>query len=265
MFTVSTWTIPLDVYIVNILVYNLFMPEAYHHGNLRAALIEGGIKMLNRDGIAAFSLRKLSQELGVSHTAAYRHFSSKEELFRAIFSEVASNFRNALARAILPEGAETDAPEPSGNDNTVAGTGDSRADRRAEREQDRSGERESARRHRALIRLGIGYVRFFRDHPEYVPLFALMHSSSPVLADLFPAEPADSEIARDGKEAFEIFRGLVDTVREEEYYRDLGENEILLGFWAKVHGLALLIVAHPEMIPPDRFEESVSRIMLTRF
>ena len=39
------------------------MSESYHHGNLRAELISAGITMLNRDGIASFSLRRLSQEL----------------------------------------------------------------------------------------------------------------------------------------------------------------------------------------------------------
>jgi len=218
------------------------MSESYHHGNLRQELINGGIKMLNRDGVAAFSLRKLSQELGVSHTAAYRHFASKEDLFRAIFEEVSKNFRDALAHSVATR------------DRDKGGSGDDRQS--------------------ALRRLGIGYVLFFRDHPEYVPLFSLMHSENPFLDEIIPekardtgmpGQSGDSPMGRDQDEAFALFSGLVGSMRAEEAFKDLEEYEILLGFWAKVHGLSLLIVAHPDMIPPDRFEESVVRILDTRF
>lgn len=213
------------------------MTETYHHGNLRSELIAGGIQMLNRDGVAAFSLRKLSQELGVSHTAAYRHFSSKEELFLAIFQEVSENFKNALIQS-------------------VKGTAE-------------EGQPDASRDRRALTRLGLGYVRFFRDHPEYVPLFSLINSANPFMESLFPGKSGDAqgggteELERD--EGFGLFRSVASAVRGDTEYRDLEENEILLGFWAKVHGLALLIVAHPRMIPPERFEESLLRIMETRF
>ncbi len=241
MFTVATLTITPNVYSVNIFWYIFLMTETYHHGNLRSELIAGGIKMLNRDGVAAFSLRKLSQELGVSHTAAYRHFSSKEELFLAIFQEVSGNFKNALIQSVQGTAGESQ---------TGAG-----------------------RDHRTLTRLGLGYVRFFRDHPEYVPLFSLINSANPFMESLFPGKSGAAAGAAAGggtedlerDEGFELFRSVAGAVRGDEEYRDLEEYEILLGFWAKVHGLALLIVAHPRMIPPERFEESLLRIMETRF
>lgn len=217
-------TVARNVYNVNIKCYTLFMTETYHHGNLRSELIAGGIRMLNRDGIAAFSLRRLSQELGVSHGAAYRHFPSKEALLGEIFAEVSRGFRQALA-------------------DSVRGEGDGRS---------------------PLTRLGIGYVRFFLDHPEYVPLFTLLHTDNPLLPPLFTPE-AESEVKRDGWQAFDLFRSIAQTIRQDEPYRHLSENEILLGFWAKVHGLALLMVAHPHMIPKEGFEESLVRLMETPF
>lgn len=57
----------------------------YHHGDLRAALIETGMAVL-RDG-GELSLRALSRQVGVSATAVYRHFPDKDALLEAIATE----------------------------------------------------------------------------------------------------------------------------------------------------------------------------------
>lgn len=75
------------VYTVNIAakVSSVNMKEdGFHHGNLRAALIEAGLKAVEARGAAAVSLRDLAREAGVSPTAAYRHFADKDALFAAI-------------------------------------------------------------------------------------------------------------------------------------------------------------------------------------
>lgn len=56
---------------------------AYHHGNLKVALIEACIKILNTQGEAALSLRSVAAACGVSHAAPYNHFSDKEALLQA--------------------------------------------------------------------------------------------------------------------------------------------------------------------------------------
>jgi AcrR family transcriptional regulator len=58
--------------------------EGFHHGNLRAALIEAGQTAVEAEGAAAVSLRDLARVVGVSPTAAYRHFADKDALFAAI-------------------------------------------------------------------------------------------------------------------------------------------------------------------------------------
>jgi AcrR family transcriptional regulator len=58
--------------------------EGFHHGNLRAALIEAGQAAVEAEGAAAVSLRDLARVVGVSPTAAYRHFADKDALFAAI-------------------------------------------------------------------------------------------------------------------------------------------------------------------------------------
>lgn len=56
----------------------------YHHGNLREALLEAGLELLRRDGAESLGLRELARQAGVSRTAPYRHFESKEALIAAI-------------------------------------------------------------------------------------------------------------------------------------------------------------------------------------
>jgi AcrR family transcriptional regulator len=59
----------------------------YHHGDLKNALIQAGIKILARDGIGGLSLRKVAREAGVSHAAPYAHFADKQDLIAAIASD----------------------------------------------------------------------------------------------------------------------------------------------------------------------------------
>lgn len=56
----------------------------YHHGDLRNALIEAAIPLLETHGPAALSLREVAKAAGVSHAAPYRHFRDKTELLEEI-------------------------------------------------------------------------------------------------------------------------------------------------------------------------------------
>lgn len=58
--------------------------DSYHHGDLKHALIEAGIKLLAEGGEQGLSLRKLAREVGVSHNAPYMHFADKEAVLAAI-------------------------------------------------------------------------------------------------------------------------------------------------------------------------------------
>ena len=58
--------------------------QAYHHKNLRNALIEAGIELVSKEGINGFSLRKAAAACGVSHAAPYSHFQNKEDLLEAM-------------------------------------------------------------------------------------------------------------------------------------------------------------------------------------
>ena len=58
--------------------------KQYHHGDLKASLVEAANKILLRDGADALSLRGIAAEVGVSHMAPYAHFKNKKELIQSI-------------------------------------------------------------------------------------------------------------------------------------------------------------------------------------
>jgi AcrR family transcriptional regulator len=58
--------------------------KSYHHGNLRAELLNTAIEQLREVGADDLSLRALARAIGVSQTAPYRHFADKGELLAAM-------------------------------------------------------------------------------------------------------------------------------------------------------------------------------------
>jgi AcrR family transcriptional regulator len=58
--------------------------KPYHHGHLRAALLERAEEMLAATGVGGLSLRELAREAGVSHGAPRRHFPDKQALLDAL-------------------------------------------------------------------------------------------------------------------------------------------------------------------------------------
>ena len=103
------------------------MADSYHHGNLRQALIDAGVKIINENGEENLSLRKVAAACGVSHAAPYAHFKDKDELIEAIKENVTERFMEKLVDAI--EGKPT-------------------ADA-------------------AIIAMGRAYVTFFSKNPDY--------------------------------------------------------------------------------------------------
>jgi AcrR family transcriptional regulator len=58
--------------------------DKYHHGDLKQALIESGMKILKEEGVNALTLRSAARAAGVSHSAPYSHFADKQALLAAI-------------------------------------------------------------------------------------------------------------------------------------------------------------------------------------
>ena len=69
--------------------------KTYHHGDLRAALLEEAAAMIAEGGTASVTMRALGKRLGVSRTAPYRHFEDKTALLVAV---AASGFKRLSER-----------------------------------------------------------------------------------------------------------------------------------------------------------------------
>ena len=123
------------------------MNRPYHHGDLRAALLDAAEAILDRDGISALTLRAVAREAGVTHTAPRHHFGDLTGLRTAL---AASGFTR------LREGSLAEA-QAAGPDSTAR-----------------------------QVALGRGYVAFAQAHPGLLQLMLRSESldwSQPALSE----------------------------------------------------------------------------------
>jgi AcrR family transcriptional regulator len=170
--------------------------KAYHHGDLKTELIRKGIRILNKEGVQAFSMRDVARACHVSQTAPYRHYKNKEELIAAIALTIMREFNESLEQAVMNPDIDP-------------------------RQQ--------------LKDLGIAYIRFFTENPEYLQLLFLsdlhksLADSCHAIAEIGPGHP---------------FSVLVQTVKryKASYDDDRSEEQLLMYCWGLVHGISILIV-----------------------
>jgi len=77
--------------------------DAYHHGDLRRALLDVAFAHVGREGVDTLSLRDLAREAGVSHAAPYRHFPTRDALIAAMAEEGFALLRQSLVDATSDE------------------------------------------------------------------------------------------------------------------------------------------------------------------
>lgn len=171
--------------------------QSYHHGDLKAELIRTGLKLLDQEGYESFSLRKVAKACNVSQTAPYRHFKNKEELITAITVEALRAFDDALEQAINIY-----------PDNPM----------------------------KQLTELGVAYIKFFVENPEYLRLLFLSN-----IKDKMAAFSQCDKSYCEGKDPFQTFYNTL--VRYTAAYpgQNINQNELLLYSWGLVHGIAVLI------------------------
>lgn len=73
--------------------------KSYHHGNLREALIEAGLQLLQEKGADGFSLRACAMRAGVSHAAPAHHFGDMRALLSALAAVGFAQLKDALSGA----------------------------------------------------------------------------------------------------------------------------------------------------------------------
>ena len=73
--------------------------RGYHHGDLRAALIEAAEALITERGVDRFSLREAARRAGVSPAAPSHHFGDSRGLLTAVAAKVFKAFADALEAA----------------------------------------------------------------------------------------------------------------------------------------------------------------------
>ena len=73
--------------------------KTYHHGDLRTALLDAGLKMLGAAHVENISLREIARCVGVSAPAVYHHFPDKASLLAALARVGQTQLEEAAAAA----------------------------------------------------------------------------------------------------------------------------------------------------------------------
>lgn len=102
--------------------------DTYHHGNLRRALLDEALVLIDEKGVEGLSLREVASRVGVSHAAPYHHFADKTALVHALAHEAMALMDEQMASA---EQAAGDDPRER------------------------------------LLGIGMAYVVFAVEHPDY--------------------------------------------------------------------------------------------------
>ncbi|WP_328452156.1 TetR/AcrR family transcriptional regulator [Streptomyces sp. NBC_00386] len=199
----------------------------YHHGDLRNALIEAAVELATEGGPERVVLREAARSVGVSPTAAYRHFGGQGELLE----EVKIHGQQALAASMM----EAVRALPASDDPGEA----------------------AVRRTEAV---GRGYVRFAIEHPGlYRTAFCRTEAAAEHDFTGIEAPDAGAEFAA-FRELSDTLDALVATGRMRPENRPAAEAAA----WATVHGLSLLILDGPlALLPPDQRDAVVERTLTT--
>lgn len=192
--------------------------KKYHHGDLKLALIEKGIKILDNDGYEGLSLRKVAKECNVSQTAPYRHFKNKEELLQAIIYHIMQEFNHSLELAVQKH---PDDPKSQ------------------------------------IKEMGVAYIRFFVDNPEYLRLVFL--SDKRKMKSDMNAFQGQGYHSAEG-DPFATFINTIERYASQVKTPDFDKDQLMLYCWGLAHGIAILI-ANREIPYPKDYMKIAEKLM----
>lgn len=192
--------------------------KTYHHGDLRNALICAAVDLATEGGPERVVLREAARRVGVSPTAAYRHFEGRGELLAA----VREHARDALADAM----ERTAARIPGADDPALA----------------------AETRLAALCR---GYVAFAVAQPG---LYRSAFSTPPADDAETTAEGPGTTELRAFTLLTDALGAVAATARPPRAARPAAEAAA----WSAVHGLSLLLLQDPlRRLPAQRRDDVV--------
>lgn len=95
---------------VNIFLMASSVPgkRGYHHGDLRNALVRAAAALAAKGGPDSVTIRAAAREVGVTPTAAYRHFGAQEELLAAAKECALDELTDAMHREIAARPVSSD-------------------------------------------------------------------------------------------------------------------------------------------------------------
>ncbi|MFB7449959.1 TetR/AcrR family transcriptional regulator [Streptomyces sp. NPDC056194] len=181
--------------------------KTYHHGDLRNALICAAVDLATDGGPERVVLREAARRVGVSPTAAYRHFEGRGELLRTVRSHARRELAAAMERAA--------AREPGADDPVLA----------------------AERRVAALCR---GYVGFAVEQPGlYRAAFCAAHPAA-------AGEPAPGRATAEPEiRAFTLLGEALEALARLGAGRSGARPATGAAAWSAVHGLSLLLADGP--------------------
>ncbi|CAM5295944.1 TetR/AcrR family transcriptional regulator [Streptomyces narbonensis] len=195
--------------------------KTYHHGDLRNALICAAVDLATDGGPERVVLREAARRVGVSPTAAYRHFDGRGELLRTVKLHAQCRLADSMERAA--------AGEPGADDPALA------AERR-------------------LVALCRGYVGFAVDEPGlYRAAFCVPRPAEAEESVVGRAAATEPEIR-----AFTLLREALEGLAKVGVPRPEGRTAAGAAAWSAVHGLSLLLLDGPlRRLPAQRRDDVV--------
>ncbi|MDA7418333.1 TetR/AcrR family transcriptional regulator [Xenophilus arseniciresistens] len=197
--------------------------KTYHHGDLRASLIEAGLALAREGGPQAVVLREATRRAGVAPNAAYRHFANHQALFDAVRASALGALALAIEQEMRQAEALPDAPE----------------------------------RARALLAaVGRGYLGFAQSETGW---FRAAFASGPFDVEL-PPDPART--GDKGLNPFELLAHALDALVQAGVLppeRRLGAEFLA---WSAVHGMALLVIDGPLRRAPQAMRAALGQRLL---
>ena len=86
---------------IGLMVLSASAKRGYHHGDLRNALAEAAAALAKDGGPESVTVRAAARSVGVTPTAAYRHFAGHEELLGAAKEQCVQRLGTALQEELL--------------------------------------------------------------------------------------------------------------------------------------------------------------------
>ncbi|MFI7232719.1 TetR/AcrR family transcriptional regulator [Nonomuraea angiospora] len=208
----------------------------YHHGDLRAALLDAAEELVRERGADGWSLREASARVGVSPSAAYHHFASRDALVRALSERLLSRLGDRLADACERAAGESADPsvrervaDPGASGRAAGEDADPDACERVAGEDADPGARDrAAAPHRRLIALGHGYLRWAVEDPAVARLVFGAGATGP-----------DSRVS---PHPHDVLTAELDRLADLGALPAASRPGAEFVVWAPIHGLAVLLI-----------------------